>query len=552
MRATTLVDIDLVRGTFPFNLLSEQELLRVLPFFEQVHFPAGAVIFSEGYPADAVYFMVSGAAKLTAWNRQMKKNLGTLTVGDHFGVESLGTGNNYLTRTECLSDVTALKVKTRRMMGIQDAFPQVRNAMELFQKTLNLVLKTDFPWLGDSEHVELLSRRHPFFLFMRILVAGGITLLVSSFLFFAALAADKPTFLLVLTGLSFLAGVGFAFWSALEWTNDFFILTHERVLVQKKLIGFFESRHESPVNAVLSVGVDSSVWGRMVGFGAVTVRTYTGDLRFYRLPFPHLVNELLEYSRQKARFEARQSEREGMRVVLTQKFDNPNLEKTIPIKTGTKSLDKVTYSSDSISDLLANFFNLRVEDQGNVVYRTHWLVLMGKIFLPTLALMACVLGVIARFLGLFGALPEAIFVTLVIVAGLGSLGWWIYQYYDWHNDVYIITDEQLIDLNKKPLGREEQRAAPVKNIQTVEFERKGLINLIFNYGTVKIKIGNEELTFDNVYHPSQVQSEIYARYRHLNEKVKREEQSRMADWIKTYDELRRGEDGTRPNGTDRE
>lgn len=552
MRATTLVDIDLVRGIFPFNLLSEPELLRVLPFFEQVHFPAGAVIFSEGYPADAVYFMVSGTVKLTAWTRHKKKNLGTLTVGDHFGVESLGSGNNFLTRTECLSDVTALKVKTRRMMSIQDAFPQVRNVMELFQKTLNLTLKTDLPWLGESEHIELLSRRHPFFLFMRILVVGGITLLVSSFLFFAALAADHPTFLMILTVLSFLAGIGFSVWSAIEWTNDFFILTQERVLVQKKLIGFFESRHESPINAILSVGVDTSVWGRMVGFGAVTVRTYTGDLRFKRLPFPHLVNELLEYSRQKARFEARQSEREGMRTALTQKIDSPSLEKTIPIKTATKSRANMTYSSDSISDLLAKFFNLRIEDQGNVVYRTHWLVLMGKIFLPTLALMACVLVVIAQFLGLFGAIPEAMIVTLAIVAGLGSLGWWIYQYYDWHNDVYIITDEQLIDLNKKPLGREEQRAAPVKNIQTVEFERKGLINLIFNYGTVKIKIGNEELTFDNVYHPSQVQSEVYARYRHLTENAKREEQSRMADWIKTYDELRRREDKNRSGDSDDE
>lgn len=550
MREHKLVDIERVKTIFPFNLVSEAELLRILPYFEQVFFPAGAVVYSEGYPAAAMFFIVSGEIKLTSWSKKEKKNLGALTVGDHFGVESLHSGILYFTRAKCQTDVTALKISSRRMQAIQDAFPQIRNTMELFQKTLKLSLRTEFPWLGEAEHIELLSRRHPFFLMLRILLVGAGTLLVSSFLFFAAMAAQNPTLLMVFTGVSLCVGIGFSFWAALEWTNDFFILTHERVLVQKKLIGFFESRHESPVNAILSVGVDTSVWGRMLGYGSVTVRTYTGDLRFNRLPFPHLIVELLENGRQKARVEARQSEREGMRDALSQKFDPASIERTRPTLKVAKSHANATYASDSISDLLANFFNLRTQDQGIVVYRTHWWVLLGKLFLPTMALMAIVLGGIARFLGIFELIPETVFYTLAAVTALGALGWWVYQYQDWHNDVYIITDEQLIDLNKKPLGKEEQRAAPVKNIQTVEFQRKGLINLILNYGTVKIKIGNEELTFDNVYHPSQVQSEIYARYRQYTENSKREEQSRMADWIKTYDDLRQNDGITKPVGDD--
>jgi hypothetical protein len=550
MRDHKLVDIELIKTTFPFSLISEAEMLRILPYFDLVHFPTGTVIFSEGYPAHAMYFIVSGEVILTNWSKKEKKTLGSLTVGDHFGLESLQSGNLYLTRAKCQTDVTVLIIRTRRMQAVQDAFPQIRNVMELSQKTLKLSMKSVFPWLSEFEYIELLSRRHPFFLFTRILLVGGGSLLVSSFLFFAAMAAANPAFLLGLTGLCLLAGIGFSVWAAFEWTNDYFILTHERVLVQKKLIGFFESRHESPVNAILSVGIDTSVWGRMLGYGSVTVRTYTGDLRFNRLPFPHLINELIENGRQKARVEARQSERMGMRDALTQKFDPASIEKTQPMSKGMKSQANTTYASDSISDLMANFFGLRTQDQGSVVYRTHWWVLMGKLFLPTLALMTIVLGVIARFLGVFESIPETIFYTLAAITTLGVVGWWIYQYQDWHNDVYIITDEQLIDLNKKPLGKEEQRAAPVKNIQTVEFQRKGLINLILNYGTVKIKIGNEELTFDNVYYPSQVQSEIYARYRQYTENIKREDQSRMADWIKTYDELRQNDSKTKPMSDD--
>ncbi|MDP3451188.1 MAG: hypothetical protein Q8R87_11460, partial [Anaerolineaceae bacterium] len=56
---------------------------------------------------------------------------------------------------------------------------------------------------------------------------------------------------------------------------------------------------------------------------------------------------------------------------------------------------------------------------------------------------------------------------------------------------------------------------------------------------VTIKIGNEALTFNNVYQPSEVQAEIYARYRTTLETAKKNEQQKFVEWIKTYEEIKK-------------
>ena len=143
---------------------------------------------------------------------------------------------------------------------------------------------------------------------------------------------------------------------------------------------------------------------------------------------------------------------------------------------------------------------------------------------------------------------DSLIYGLAIGVTILSFGWWLYQYADWHNDIYVIMPDQLLDVYRKPLGTEERRSAPIKNIQTVEFLRKGIIGLILNFGTVRIQIGNEELTFDNVYDPAAIQTEIFAYFKHHTEKLKQADQEKLADWIQTYDEIKKNEKNQSPPG----
>ncbi|MBA4384056.1 MAG: hypothetical protein C0410_04915 [Anaerolinea sp.] len=536
-----LIDqITVLKSLFPFSMLDEEDLQRINAYFEQVNYPSGTTVFSDGYPASDLYFILSGKVKIILHHAKKDKNLGIMGMGDHFGEEVLSGKHTYETRAVCLSEVTVLRIRKDIARDIANEYPDIKAAFNLFQKSYHLTCTENLSWRAVDEGIELFSRRHPFFLFLRLFLTGGAFLVGFSFLLFSALASDNfyvP--LLILSMAELIMGIILCIWSGLEWSNDYFILTRERVCVQKKLIGFYESRHESPVNAVLSVGVDTSLMGRLLGFGTLTVRTYTGDLQFKRLPFPYVIYELLEIRREAAAVESTQAEKREIREALTGKKERSVVSKKLPSNPSNASNSGSADTSGSFSDLLAGIFKLRTENEDSVVYRTHWWILFKKTALPGFILLAIVLVAAGRFLGFISVIPELVIYIGALILTAVCWIWWVYQFQDWQNDVYIVTDDLLIDVYKRPLGMDDRRSAPVKNIQTVEFERKGLINLVLNFGTVKIKIGNEELTFDNVYQPSEVQAEIYSRYRATLETAKRNEQQKFVEWIKTYEEIQK-------------
>ena len=49
----------------------------------------------------------------------------------------------------------------------------------------------------------------------------------------------------------------------------------------------------------------------------------------------------------------------------------------------------------------------------------------------------------------------------------------------------------------------------------------------------------QELTFDDVYNPAAIQAEIFSRFKRFKHTNEQSEQEKLADWIATYDEMRR-------------
>jgi hypothetical protein len=270
----------------------------------------------------------------------------------------------------------------------------------------------------------------------------------------------------------------------------------------------------------------------------VTLKTYTGDLKFRKAPNQVMLCALIDYYRQAAQEKEKQDDQQDIRDVIRKNGSHGSDHETQKVDRNNGVSENFAYNSGSLSDRLANLFDLRIEREETVTYRTHWWILIKKSFLSLLLLLAVVVLSILKTSGLFAIIPGDIFYIIAACIFLIGLVWWIYLYQDWQNDIYILNDEQVVDVYRKPLGTDDRRSAPLKNIQTVEFERKGLSSLILNYGTVKIRIGNEELTFNNVYNPSKVQSEIYARYKANLATSKTNDQQRFMDWIKAYDEIK--------------
>jgi hypothetical protein len=121
---------------------------------------------------------------------------------------------------------------------------------------------------------------------------------------------------------------------------------------------------------------------------------------------------------------------------------------------------------------------------------------------------------------------------------LPFLLWAAYQYLDWNNDIFQVTSEHILDIDRKPFGSEERRSAQLENILGTEYKRLGLTALIFNYGTVYITVGGMQMAFEDVFDPAGVQQDIdqrrLARLARTKQAQVAAERERMAEWIATY------------------
>jgi CRP-like cAMP-binding protein len=86
---------------------------------------ARQVFFSQGEPADTVYYLQSGRAKLTVVSKRGKEATVTiLTAGDFFGEESMAGGKTIRTATaSAVSSCLALKIDKAEMLRILHEMP---------------------------------------------------------------------------------------------------------------------------------------------------------------------------------------------------------------------------------------------------------------------------------------------------------------------------------------------------------------------------------------------------------------------------------------------
>jgi uncharacterized membrane protein YdbT with pleckstrin-like domain len=96
------------------------------------------------------------------------------------------------------------------------------------------------------------------------------------------------------------------------------------------------------------------------------------------------------------------------------------------------------------------------------------------------------------------------------------------NFLSWYYNVYIITDERIVDVDFHSLLYKEVSQAKIDNIQDVTFVMGGMVRALFNYGTVYIQTAGEQLEFDfdDVPNPDRV-AKI------LNELILEEEREKL-------------------------
>ncbi len=102
----------------------------------------------------------------------------------------------------------------------------------------------------------------------------------------------------------------------------------------------------------------------------------------------------------------------------------------------------------------------------------------------------------------------------------------LWRYENWRNDLFQVTDRDVIDIDRKPFGfGESRKQAPLDNIQNVTAERPGFFATVFDYGNVHIETAGAgaDIIFDKIPRPSMVLSDIFRRLDENQEKRRRKD-----------------------------
>jgi hypothetical protein len=191
----------------------------------------------------------------------------------------------------------------------------------------------------------------------------------------------------------------------------------------------------------------------------------------------------------------------------------------------------------------SNFLKMRFVDGNVITYRKFWLILIKKTWKPALFGMLAI-ALMLYFFYLFLIDPSRVpSPTLIFLGGSVLLvgvifPWWAYLYIDWRNDVYQVTERYIFDIERKPLGTEIKKSAPLESILSLEHERQGFLGYLFNYGNVTINVGDAKFVFRGVDDPARAQQDVFNRMyalRRMKEKSDADrERERIAAALSMY------------------
>lgn len=533
--------IDFLSQRQTFKDLSAEEVGRIADRFEESRLEAGEDLFYQGDRGDKFYIIYSGSVSIWLSDDDGATELAVLERGDQFGEESLLFNRPRSASVTAVKNCHFLTIDLGNFNWMLRAFPDTMLNLRAIAESHREARRLRFDWLQDGEVIYQISRRHPAELWVDLARPAVVSIIAGILLFVGFIGVRGITSIsYILGGIMLVFGVLWSIWEAIDWRNDYFIITNQRVVWLEQVLLQSESRQETPMSAIQSVNVVTSQVGRILGYGDVYVRTYTGtgslNLNFVNRPnrFRDIIDELLV----RVRVQTEEAQTEAMRQSIRTSLGLSDAE---PVDTAIGIMH-----TDPQKDNILRVLKTR-EIQGDMItYHKHWWVLLVKIWLPALGMLGLV-GLVG--LSYFAGSGESIsFIptlftacTVGVLVGAILLTILIYQYVDWRNDIYRLTRDTIIDTEKKPLGNEITKSAPIKNIQSLEHERIGILRLMLNFGTVKVNIADTTLTFSDVHKPAQVQQDIFYRQEQLKfsqeESIAKRERARMAEWLKAYHEV---------------
>lgn len=501
-----------------FERLPEDQLQLVAAAFQVLRFEPGAVVFREGQASQGLFYFVSGRGVLTHWQPNEQGLMVEVPVGEvgqnqFVGENALFTQAQEHTSLHIVESAVVLFLSRERLAGLVMSRPEIRLNLGLQRGDAHPVVKPLFKGQRSDEVVLQIFRRH-WWSYVRY---AWIPFLVTTVLMIGSVLIGGPSVLtLGLSGLTLIIGAGIMYYLYTEWQDDSIIVTDQRVVrIFNLMLGIQNSISEIPLDRVQEVSIvmpQADPFSRLFGYGTVAVKTAgeVGNISLTIIPNPTRVRDLIfEYREQVQRSVADQNRREVEAEI--------NRVLGLAVEGGPVGAVRAAQNPTTQPTQPRFEFNLLrtcyVDDNGNTVYRKHYTIWLAHVLPPLLLLVASVVMAGAALAGLLPDYNGPVLLIALVVFVL-SCGWLFLADWDWRNDIFIVSNQTVTLIRKRPLWlQNEVDQVRLDKVDSVVSSVRGVMNNLLDRGDVLISLLGDDIPkkMSNVPNPKSIQAEISER-----------------------------------------
>ena len=240
-----------------------------------------------------------------------------------------------------LTDAALFVLSREDFEKFYKTIPQLRLNFDLAIKSRQLARKLQFKWLRPDEVIYFLARKHRIILYESLLLPTFGLLLPVALLYVWWFVI--PWAIIALAALlSFLGILSLIGWRIVDWGNDYYVVTNQRVVYLEKVVGVYDSRQESPLSTILSVGVEANQIGKILDYGNVIIRTFVGKIVFANVDHPNHAGKMVEeYWNRTKEFAAvieKEALKNAIRLLSTRELTAPQMMLTKMTLTKPRSI----------------------------------------------------------------------------------------------------------------------------------------------------------------------------------------------------------------------
>ncbi len=536
-----------------FRSLPEDELIDLATMFRLRTFDENHILYEEGDEPRYFYLVYSGEIELYRGGLEEdeedeypKEVVSIKHTDDFFGEFEIHKDTLRYFTARTTEPSTVLVIPADQFADLIDESESIYTHIVLADQAYQPKYRKRLQqFLEPKEEVSVVLGKHWSWLLFRggpALAIGLILMGTAGWLYWWII--PLPWYIMLLPVALLCAAVWAFLW--LDYNDDIYAVTNRRVIAAERIALINDQRIEAPLHMIRAIQVKQTFIEKALGYGDVTIQTFTGAIIFRDVPAPNATIDFIREMQERAQIDRKIDDeqtlqrrvREGIGWEVDDDKEAPQQKEPeqVPLPPPPRRRGFLSF----LGKFLPRFYE---EHQDEIIIRKHWLVLtwdlgISLLGFPTLL----ILGLLPIF-GIGAEIFNLICGVLTFLAAL-LIGWTWFQYEDWRNDIYSISPTKVVDAEKSPLGlRSQQRVAPIDSILNVRYSRPNLFANLFNYGTITIQTGGDtgELTFNWVRDPVNVQQLIFRYMEEHRLRQEKQRQNQMGDdivkWLRAYTDV---------------